>query len=52
LQTTKIQRSRAPFLKELPEDLIEDENEKAKTPITPQDSKTMFAALRAALAES
>ncbi|MFM2295758.1 MAG: hypothetical protein RLZZ350_2171 [Verrucomicrobiota bacterium] len=42
----------SPFLKELPEDLIEDENEKAKTPIAPQDSKAMFAALRAALAES
>ena len=39
----------SPFLKELPEDLVETDEEKNKTPVTTQDSKAMFAAMRAAL---
>ncbi len=34
------------FLKELPEDLIEHGDEKAKTPVTTESGKNMFAAMR------
>ena len=37
------------FLKELPEDLIEHADEKAKTPVTSESGKNMFAAMRDAL---
>jgi superfamily I DNA/RNA helicase len=37
------------FLKELPEDLIEHGDEKAKAPVTPESSKDGFAAMRASV---
>ena len=37
------------FLKELPEDLIEHADEKAKTPVPTESGKSMFAAMRDAL---
>lgn len=37
------------FLKELPEELVEHANEKAKTPVTTESGKDMFAAMRDAL---
>ena len=37
------------FLKELPEELIEHADEKAKTPVTTESGKNMFAAMRDAL---
>jgi DNA helicase II / ATP-dependent DNA helicase PcrA len=39
----------SPFLKELPPELVEDGDEKSKTPVSPASSKDMFAAMRAAL---
>lgn len=37
------------FLKELPEDAVEHADEKAKTPVTTESGKDMFAAMRGAL---
>jgi superfamily I DNA/RNA helicase len=37
------------FLRELPEELIEDADEKAKVPVTVATGKDMFAAMRAAI---
>lgn len=37
------------FLRELPEELIEHANERAKTPVTTESGKDMFAAMRDAL---
>jgi hypothetical protein len=37
------------FLKELPPDLIEHADEKAKTPVPAESGKNMFAAMREAL---
>jgi superfamily I DNA/RNA helicase len=39
----------SPFLKELPPELVEHADEKAKQPITPQSGKAKFAVLRASL---
>jgi len=39
----------SPFLKELPPELVETDDERGKKPLTVQDSKAMFAALRASL---
>ena len=39
------------FLKELPEELVEHADEKAKTPVAAESGKDMFAAMRAALGE-
>jgi len=39
----------SPFLNELPPDLVEDAEEKAKQPVTPASSRDMFAAMRAAI---
>ena len=39
----------SPFLKELPEDLVEHADVKAKEPVTVDSGKDMFAAMRAAL---
>ena len=39
----------SPFLKELPPELVETDDERGKKPINVQDSKAMFAALRASL---
>jgi superfamily I DNA/RNA helicase len=38
----------SPFLKELPEDLLEHGDEKAKTPVTVETGKNLFAAMRTA----
>jgi DNA helicase II / ATP-dependent DNA helicase PcrA len=38
----------SPFLKELPEDLIEHGDEKAKTPVSVESGKNLFAAMRLA----
>jgi superfamily I DNA/RNA helicase len=40
------------FLKELPPELVEHASEKAKTPVTPDSGKNMFATLRASLDET
>jgi len=40
------------FLSELPEELVEHADEKAKTPVTPDASKDIFAAMRASLEEA
>jgi superfamily I DNA/RNA helicase len=39
----------SPFLKELPPELVEHADEKAKTPVPPASGKSMFDAMRAAL---
>lgn len=39
----------SPFLKELPEELVEHASEKAKTPVAPDSGKSLFAAMRAAV---
>jgi len=39
----------SPFLKELPEELVEDANEKAKAPVTVNTGKDLFAAMRASI---
>ena len=39
----------SPFLTELPADLVERADEKAKEPVSPESGKDRFAALRAAL---
>jgi DNA helicase II / ATP-dependent DNA helicase PcrA len=39
----------SPFLKELPPELVEDADEKARMPVTTQSGKDMFAAMRDAL---
>jgi DNA helicase-2/ATP-dependent DNA helicase PcrA len=39
----------SPFLKELPEELVEHADEKAKQPVTTESGKNMFAAMRDAL---
>ena len=38
----------SPFLNELPEDLVEHGDEKAKTPVTVESGKSLFAAMRMA----
>jgi DNA helicase-2/ATP-dependent DNA helicase PcrA len=38
----------SPFLKELPEDLLEHGDEKSKTPVTVESGKSLFAAMRMA----
>jgi superfamily I DNA/RNA helicase len=38
----------SPFLKELPPELLEHADEKAKTPVKPEAGKNLFAAVRAA----
>jgi DNA helicase-2/ATP-dependent DNA helicase PcrA len=40
------------FLSELPEELVEHADEKAKTPVTPDAGKDIFAAMRASLEEA
>jgi len=39
----------SPFLKELPEELVEHADAKSKTPVTPESGKDLFAAMRAAI---
>jgi len=39
----------SPFLKEIPEELIEHANETAKQPVKPESGKSMFDMMRAAL---
>jgi hypothetical protein len=39
----------SPFLKELPEDLVEDGDAKGKEPIKSESAKDMFATMRAVL---
>ncbi|HEY5042259.1 MAG TPA: ATP-dependent helicase, partial [Verrucomicrobiae bacterium] len=39
----------SPFLKELPEELVEHSDSKSKTPVAPESGKTMFAAMRQAI---
>ena len=41
----------SPFLKELPEELVEHSNSKSKTPVTPESGKNLFAAMRSAIAQ-
>ena len=40
----------SPFLKELPQNLVEDASAKAKRPVAPEAGKDMFAAIRRAIA--
>jgi len=40
----------SPFLKELPQDLVEDASAKAKRPVTSEAGKDMFDAIRRAIA--
>jgi superfamily I DNA/RNA helicase len=42
----------SPFLKEIPEELVEHAAERAKQPVTQEQGKNLFAAMRAAVAES
>jgi superfamily I DNA/RNA helicase len=42
----------SPFLNELPADLLETDDEKSKTPVTPEAGRDFFAAMRLAAAES
>jgi superfamily I DNA/RNA helicase len=46
-QTLPCQPS--PFLKELPEDLVEHSDSKSKQPVTPESGKNLFAAMREAI---
>jgi superfamily I DNA/RNA helicase len=39
----------SPFLKELPEELVEHSDSKSKTPVAPESGKNLFAAMRAAI---
>lgn len=39
----------SPFLKELPEELIERQDAKSKTPVTQESGRNLFAAMRAAI---
>src|ERR1017187_2079281 len=39
----------SPFLKELPEELVEHSDAKSKTPVTPESGKNLFAAMREAI---
>jgi DNA helicase II / ATP-dependent DNA helicase PcrA len=39
----------SPFLKELPPELVENADEKAKTPVAPESGKSLFSALRQAI---
>ena len=39
----------SPFLKELPEELVEHADSKSKTPVTQESGKDLFAAMRAAI---
>jgi DNA helicase-2/ATP-dependent DNA helicase PcrA len=39
----------SPFLKELPEDLIERSDDKSRTPVTQETGKSLFAAVRQAI---
>jgi superfamily I DNA/RNA helicase len=39
----------SPFLKELPEELVEHSDSKSKTPVAPESGKDLFAAMRAAI---
>ncbi|HEX5399603.1 MAG TPA: ATP-dependent helicase, partial [Verrucomicrobiae bacterium] len=40
----------SPFLKELPEDLVEHSDSKSKTPVSPESGKNLFAAMKQAIA--
>ena len=40
----------SPFLKEMPEELVEHADAKARTPVAPESGKNLFAALRQAVA--
>jgi superfamily I DNA/RNA helicase len=40
----------SPFLKELPEELVEHSDSKSKTPVAPESGKNLFAAMREAAA--
>jgi hypothetical protein len=37
------------FLKELPEELVEDADERAKTPVAVDSGRNLFAAMRASI---
>jgi superfamily I DNA/RNA helicase len=39
----------SPFLKELPEELVEHSDSKSKTPVAPESGKNLFAAMREAI---
>ncbi len=39
----------SPFLKELPEELVETSDSKSKTPVAPESGKNLFAAMRSAV---
>jgi superfamily I DNA/RNA helicase len=39
----------SPFLKELPEELVEHSDSKSKTPVAPESGKNLFAAMRQAI---
>jgi superfamily I DNA/RNA helicase len=39
----------SPFLKELPEELVEHSDEKSKTPVAQESGKNLFAAMREAI---
>jgi superfamily I DNA/RNA helicase len=41
----------SPFLKELPEELVEHSDSKSRTPVAPESSKNLFAAMRAVAQE-
>jgi superfamily I DNA/RNA helicase len=41
----------SPFLKELPEELIETSDSKSKTPVAPESGKNLFAAMRGAISQ-
>ncbi len=41
----------SPFLKELPEELVEHSDSKTKAPVVPESSKNLFAAMREAAAQ-
>jgi len=41
----------SPFLKELPEELVEHSDSKSKTPVAPESGKNLFAAMREATAQ-
>ena len=48
-QTLPCQPS--PFLKELPEELVEHSDSKSKQPVTQESGKNLFAAMRSAIAQ-
>ena len=41
----------SPFLRELPGELVESDDEKSKTPVTVNAGKNLFAAMRAVVGE-